>query len=359
MKLTVPLYRACVVGLAMFMALTFTALEPHVVGQQSTSRIDRAFVRETVESVASVVTREYFDVSVGARVDASLRQWLSEGRYANAETLESLAAMLTSDLLAATQDKHLAVSVVPAASVAPPPSQTSDASRELGARRSNFGIQRVEVLAGNVGYLNVTAFYRPEEARNAISNAMRFLQYTDALILDMRSNSGGSADTAALLASYLFATAKLPLFEIIPRSGQEGRWYATESPPLPGRNGTRLVYVLTAERTFSAGEGFAFILQERRRAEVIGERTAGAANPGRPYAVSAGLELTVPNGQVRAAVSGRNWEGVGVIPDVRVTASDALRVGHIRALRGLLQQAPSGLWHEALKRQIAALEERR
>lgn len=299
MKLTVPLYRACVVGLAMFMALTFTALEPHVVGQQSTSRIDRAVVRETVESVASVVIREYFDVSVGARVGASLRQWLYEGRYANAETLESLAAMLTRDLLAATQDKHLA------------------------------------------------------------ANAMRFLQYTDALILDMRSNSGGSADTAALLASYLFATAKLPLFEIIPRSGQEGRWYATESPPLPGRNGTRPVYVLTAERTFSAGEGFAFILQERRRAEVIGERTAGAANPGRPYAVSAGLELTVPNGQVRAAVSGRNWEGVGVIPDVSVTASDALRVGHIRALRGLLQQAPSGLWHEALKRQIAALEERR
>lgn len=193
MKLTVPLYRACVVGLAMFMALTFTALEPHVVGQQSTSRIDRAVVRETVESVASVVIREYFDVSVGARVDASLRQWLYEGRYANAETLESLAAMLTRD----------------------------------------------------------------------------------------------------------------------------------------------------------------------SRAEVIGERTAGAANPGRPYAVSAGLELTVPNGQVRAAVSGRNWEGVGVIPDLSVTASDALRVGHIRALRGLLQQAPSGLWHEALKRQIAALEERR
>lgn len=184
---------------------------------------------------------------------------------------------------------------------------------------------------------------------------MRTLRYTDALILDMRSNSGGSPDSAALLASYFFDAADLPLFEIIPRSGN-GRRYATESPGLPERNETRPVYVLTAERTFSAGEGLAYILQERHRAEVVGERTAGAANPGRPYPVSARLEVTVPNGQVRTAVTRGNWEGAGVIPDVRATGSDALRVGHIRALRDLLKQAPAGPWHDTLKRHLDALE---
>jgi C-terminal processing protease CtpA/Prc len=356
MKLASPFRRGRIVGLNISLALTFAALDGQVIAQQSVSRIDREFIRETVESLASVVNREYFDAGVGARVDASLRQWLSQGRYADAETLESLAGMLTRDLLATTQDKHLAVTVVPDASPGPAPSQASDASRELGARRANFGIQRVEILAGNVGYLNVTAFYRPEEARDAISAAMRTLRYTDALILDMRSNSGGSPDTTALLASYLFDAADLTLFEIIPRSGNAGRRYATASPGLPERNETRPVYVLTAERTFSAGEGFAFILQERRRAEVVGEGTAGAANPGRPYPLSVRLEVTVPNGQVRTAVTGRNWEGAGVIPDVRVTGSDALRVGHIRALRGLLKQAPSGPWHDTLKRHLDGLE---
>jgi len=356
MKLASPLSRGRIVGLAISIALTFAALDGQVVAQQSASRIDREFIRETVESLASVVNREYFDPRVGARVGASLRQWLSQGRYADAETLESLAGMLTRDLLATTQDKHLAVTVVPDASPGPAPSQAPDASRELGARRANFGIQRVEILAGNVGYLNVTAFYRPEEARDAISAAMRTLRYTDALILDMRSNGGGSPDTASLLASYLFDAADLPLFEIIPRSGNAGRRYATESPGLPERNEKRPVYVLTAERTFSAGEGFAFILQERRRAEVVGERTAGAANPGRRYPVSVRLEVTVPNGQVRTAVTGRNWEGAGVIPDVRVPGSDALRVGHIRALRDLLKQAPGGPWHDTLKRHLDALE---
>jgi hypothetical protein len=211
------LSRGRILGLAISIGLTFAALDRHVVARQAANRLDREVIRETVESLASVVNREYFDPVVGARVATSLEQWLSQGRYA-------------------------------------------------------------------------------------------------------------------------------------------GRRYATESPGVPDRNETRPVYVLTAERTFSAGEGFAFLLQERRRAEVIGEATAGAANPGRPYPVGVRLEVTVPNGHVRTAVTGRNWEGAGVIPDVRVAGSDALRVGHIRALRELLKQAPSGPWHDALKRHVDALE---
>jgi C-terminal processing protease CtpA/Prc len=211
------------------------------------------------------------------------------------------------------------------------------------------------VLAGNVGYLNVTSFYRLEEARDVISAAMRLLRSADALILDMRGNSGGSPGTVALLASHLFDTPGLPLFEIVPRAGS-GVQYTTFEPGVPERNGTRPAYVLTSEHTFSAGEGFAFILQERRRADVIGEPTAGAANPGRPYPVNPRLEVTVPNGQVRTAVTGRNWEGDGVMPDVTVPADDALRSAHMLALRELLKHVASGPWHETLKRQLAALE---
>lgn len=225
----------------------------------------------------------------------------------------------------------------------------------MRARRTNFGVQRVEVLAGNVGYLNLTWFYRLEEAREVISSAMQLLESADALILDMRENSGGSPETVALLASYLFDAPGLPLFEIVPRSGS-GDQYNTLEPGVPERNGTRPVYVLTSRRTFSAGEGFAFILQERRRIAVVGEPTLGAANPGRSYPVSPRLEVMVPNSQVRTAMTGRNWEGVGVMPDMAVPAGDALRRAHIHALRELLRNAQSGPWQETLKRQLAALE---
>ena len=68
---------------------------------------------------------------------------------------------------------------------------------------------------------------------------------------------------------------------------------------------------------------------------MIGEQTAGGANPGRPYPINTHLSVTVPNGQVQMALSGTNWEGTGVTPDVSVEAVDALRVAHTRALEQL------------------------
>jgi hypothetical protein len=316
--------------------------------------LDRELVQETVTSLSQVVQREYVDAEAAARADASLRQWLAEDRYAAAQTPDALAGMLTRDLFELTRDKHLSVAVVPER--ASMPTTQSDESRETRARRSNFGVKRVEILAGNVGYLNITQFERLAQARDAISAAMRMLRHADALIVDLRGNGGGSPDTVASVASYFFDAPGVALFEIVLRSGEGGTKYRTETAPLPERNGRRPVYLLTSAGTFSAGEGFAFILQERRRAQVVGETTAGAANPGRPYPLNARFEVTVPNGRVRSAVSGGNWEGVGVTPDVKTTATEALRVAHARALRDLIELAPSGSWRDTLHRELKILD---
>jgi C-terminal processing protease CtpA/Prc len=244
--------------------------------------------------------------------------------------------------------------LTPASSSAAP---SAPEDRQVRGRRSNYGIQRIEVLAGNVGYMNLTAFFRPEEARDALVAAMALLRSADALILDMRENGGGSPDTVAFLSSYFFETSNLPLFDIASRQGDVRR-YETTHPPVPHRNGARPMYVLTGRGTFSAGEGIAFILQERKRATVIGEQTAGAANPGRPYAAGPFLEVTVPNGQVRTAVTGRNWEGAGVTPDVVAPAQDALRVAHTQGLRDLLKAGGSDPWQDLLRRELEKLTTR-
>jgi C-terminal processing protease CtpA/Prc len=88
---------------------------------------------------------------------------------------------------------------------------------------------------------------------------------------------------------------------------------------------------------------------------VIGERTPGAANPGRRYPVNALFEVTVPNGTLRSAVTGRNWEGTGVTPDIIVPESDALRLAHSRALQRLIAAA-EGDWRIRLERELKALD---
>lgn len=325
--------------------------------QVSTPAVDPATVQSTVQSLATVVNREYFDPAVAARVAAALIERLAQGRYADIRAAEPLAQALTRDLLEITRDRHLAVAVVPepGAPVAGAQRPAEEPSREVTGRRTNFGVQRVEILPGNVGYLNMTVFFRPDEARDTLAAAMRALRHADALILDMRTNAGGSPETAALLASYLFDAPGQPLFDIVDRSGAH-RTYSTEASPVPERNGLRPVYILTSARTFSAGEGIAFILQERRRVEVVGDRTAGAANPGRSYPVNARFAVTVPNGQVRTAATGRNWEGTGVVPDIPAAADGALRVAHVHALRRLVEQSPTGAWRDTLVRELGTLE---
>jgi hypothetical protein len=344
-----------IAGFGIAFAFVVAALCCNLFGQRPASRVDPEYVRKTVESLATVVQREYFDPEVAVRVNTTLKDRLAQGRYADVPTLKSLANMLTRDLFAVTSDKHLAVAVVQKAASTTTSAKPSGPSRQERGKRSNFGVQRVEILAGNVGYLNLTAFYRPEEARATLSAAMRTLRHADAFILDMRANGGGSPGTVSLLASYFFDAPELPLFKIVGRSGKASP-YRTEKTPLPERNESRPLYLLTSARTFSAGEGIAFILQERHRAEIIGERTAGAANPGRPYPVNSRFEVTVPTGKVVAAVTGRNWEGSGVKPDVPVSASDALRVAHTRALRKLLSQTRTGPRHDTLKRHLKAIE---
>src|SRR5262249_23320063 len=148
--------------------------------------------------------------------DAGLRQSLSQGRYNGIATRETLARTLTTDLLALGGDQHLFVTAVPDVGAASAQAQ-SDEARALAGKRSNFGVNQVEILPGNIGYLDFTSFYRPDEARDAIDAAMRFLKNTDALIVDLRNNTGGSPETVTIVAGYFFDTPGLPLFDITRR----------------------------------------------------------------------------------------------------------------------------------------------
>ena len=318
--------------------------------------LDAAFVKATVESLGATISREYFDPTIGSEVDAALRRSLADGGYAGAADDAALATLVNRDLYAATRDKHLVVEArldIPAQRERSA-SQAGEA-RALGVRRTNAGVRRVEILPGNVGYVELTNFFRPEEAGEAIATAMKTLSHADALIVDMRSNGGGSPWTVALLVSYVLEPG-VPLYDIVHRAPDEPDHYATVT--VASRDVKRPVYVLTSTRTFSGGEGFAFLLQERRRAEIIGEVTAGAANAGRPYRINARFSVTIPNGQVRSAVGGGNWEGAGVTPDVKTCAADALNVAHARALRGLIDRELPGPWRDTLERALKGVEAR-
>jgi hypothetical protein len=184
--------------------------------------IDTAFIRSTVERLGAVIAREHFDAEIGHRVERALRERAARGDYDRETELEGVATALTRTLVELTGDKHLALMVSVGAAEPAPPGPTA---RPRCSRPCGFA--PVEVLDGNIGYVNVSFFFRPEEAYESVADAMHTVRDTKALIFDMRPNGGGSPGTVALLVSYLVDRPGMPLFEMVERSGEVTR-FATE-----------------------------------------------------------------------------------------------------------------------------------
>jgi hypothetical protein len=251
-----------------------------------------------------------------------LEERLEAKSYDTIADADELARVLTGDLRAVAQDKHLNVRYrSPSSLAAPPPA---------GAY-TDTGIRKVEVLDGNIGYLQLEGVSRLEIAQRAVEGAFAMLQGTDALIIDNRDNTGGDPRTVAWYVSHLSEGSPVVVSETHARDDARVKKIATTNVGARSYGKDRPVYVLTSPRTFSAGENLTYTLQALGRATVIGELTAGGAHPTRRVSLGHGFIVGIPFAETISAITGTNWEGVGVKPDVPVPAELALEEAERRA----------------------------
>ena len=98
--------------------------------------------------------------------------------------------------------------------------------------------------------------------------------------------------------------------------------------------------MLTSAGTFSAAERFTYDLKTLKRATIVGETTGGAAHAAKKVAIKGyPLAVSVPFGRAVNPITGGNWEGTGVTPDVAAPAAEALTVAHSRALAAIAEKA--------------------
>jgi hypothetical protein len=206
-------------------------------------------------------------------------------------------------------------------------------------RRTNYGFRRAELLEGNVGRLDITRFENLDVSRRAAIAAMELVANTDALIIDLRNNPGGTGNSVRFLASYFFPkpTALLTQYD-----RETGETRTSQSlAKVPGRRLPDLpLFLLAGPGTGSAAEAFAFVLQETGRAVVVGERTQGAAQGGGWVPAGDAFVVFIPNFRAISPRTGRNWERTGVQPDLPATSENALAVAHLRAVSLIEQKEP-------------------
>ncbi|MBS0418645.1 MAG: S41 family peptidase [Proteobacteria bacterium] len=272
-----------------------------------------------VERVARLFNDLYVYPDVGKNVSDALRKRRARGEYRDIIDAEDFAKKLSGDLRDVSHDKHAEVRF----SYLVQPPQVPNDSKRLAA--INCGFETAEHLPNNVGYLKFNMFADPQVCSQTASAAMTFLADSDALIIDLRDNNGGSGAMVEFIASYLFA-GRTHLNDIYrrPENVTAQSWTL---PNVPGRRFIgRPVYVLTSKRTFSAAEDLADALKSRKRATLVGDVTGGGAHPVDVKPLDDHFTVIVPTGRSIDSITGGDWEGVGVQPDVLVEAAHALEV---------------------------------
>ena len=302
----------------------------------SSPLMDAKMRGDTVERIAEVLEESYVFAEVGSRMAGALRTNLSAGQYADLDRAPALARRLTRDLRDICHDRHLRV----VAGHFPRQSDSDvDESDDWWAksRWENYGFERAERLAGNVGYLKLNEFNSSDDAMKTAAAAMNFLSNCSALIFDLRDNGGGSPEMIAFLSGYLFEKS-VHLNSFYNRKEDEATetWSRTDVPGLRFGS-TKPVYVLTSHHTFSAAEEFTYNLKHLKRATIVGETTGGGAHPIFRQRINDVISMTVPYARAINPITKTNWEGTGVLPDVKASARRALAVAHEVALEKLIE----------------------
>ena len=306
--------------------------------------IDAATRRAVVDTLCDRVERHYVFPEKAREVTRAIRRRMSRHEYDRITSAMEFRDSLTAHMQAVAHDLHLRVHYrhepIPVQKDdGPPPPDELKRIRDFNRVR-NYGFERAERLPGNVGYLDLRQFSGDSDAYPTAVAAMNFLANTDAVIIDLRRNGGGHpAMIATILTYFVEPDARLLFNTFYARETNEIEQYHT-SPYVPGpRLAGKPLYVLTSRRTGSAAEEFAYDVQTHRLGTLVGEVSAGGANPGGMYRLDEHFAAFIATGRAINPVTKTNWEGVGVRPDSLAKAGEALRAAHQMALRKLIDGA--------------------
>ena len=317
-----------------------------VAGDPSLLKITEDMRGEIIDSISQALNEIYVFPEVAKKMEKTMRDNLKKGKYKDTETIDEFAEMLSRDLLDISHDKHLRVRyMTPEEAAEPERMSQEDVSdediakqREMQRRRaaaSNFGFKKLEILPGNIGYLKLDGFNDAEFAGPTAVAAMNFLANCEAIIFDLRENGGGSPSMIQLLTSYFLEEPTHINSFYVRAEDSINQFWTLPYVPGPKMTGTDL-YVLTSNYTFSAAEEFTYNMKNLKRATIVGETTGGGAHPvTRGVFPNLNIAMSLPFGRAINPISGTNWEGTGVTPDIETSRDNALTAAHLEALKTL------------------------
>lgn len=296
--------------------------EDNTKTQAGDPALDSATRHRIVTNLIASLKQHYDDPAVAERAAAKLLSHEQKGDYNGVASAADFAQRLTSDLWQATDDNDLEMVFTrrtipdrPRNPIPPPPPAYAAEMQRL-----NCTFEKVELLPHNIGYVKLNSFPHPSVCQKAATEALAKVNNADTLIFDLRDNRGGFPDMVKLIASYLFDHPEY-LYSPIDNTTKDS-W--TNSPVVGSNLMHKPVFVLTSSHTISAAEEFTFNLKMLKRATIIGETTAGGAHAASLHPIGDNLYLGTVDVRPINPYSKHDWNQIGIDPDVKVSAAEAL-----------------------------------
>ena len=325
----------------------------NATAQNRPSPISEQEKKKIIEQVNNLLIDEYIFPEVAKKTTNGLIANLKNGVYKSLTDPMEFANNLTMDLRKLSNDNHFIIEFDPEWINESKKTVTKKDSLEFLNRdiaefkKQNFAFKEIKILDGNIGYLKLIGFCPTSYAGETAVAALSFLQNTDAIIIDLRENGGGSSDMVQLISSYFFSEQPQVFVEYFTRKGNlTERDYNLQY--LPGKRMVdKNLYILTSHSTFSAAESFTYIMKNRNRAVIIGETTGGGANPVSRKATNENFTIRIPTSKVIDPITKTDWETVGIKPDFEVPLNEAIQIAQIKAIEKLATSTPDNrqyLW---------------
>lgn len=322
--------------------------------------LSTAATKTLIDSLTNQIIKYYVIKDAAIKINSYLKKRYKEGHYNNIKDPHALAGALTSDILFINRDEHFHLEYNPKmanellGNIEDVPKMVAEKLRL--EKEKNFGFKKVEILNGNIGYLELSGFSRLNSYSKATADAaLKLLSNARAIVIDLRYGIGGSPDMVNHIISHFFKTPT-HVADIYIRSENTTLPYWTVPDSSYGALTEIPIYILTSYKTFSAAEGLSYELQCLKRATIVGEVTRGGAHTVTYRPLSSGFVCDIPFGRATSPVTKRNWEKTGVNPDIKVSAERALEIAESKIFEDAFNKAKDSSELKSLKWQFDLIQ---
>ena len=169
--------------------------------------ISEAYKQQAIEKLSQLMNDFYVFPEVAKSTEVHLKKQLEDGYYVQFKDDDAFADALTKSVQSINKDKHMRIrkNKPYAAPENSPERMVEERIDQINrSRSSNSGFHTVKVMEGNVGYLDLRGFAGLENGKAVADAYMKLMSRTDAIIIDLSKNGGGSPAMVQYLCSFFF-----------------------------------------------------------------------------------------------------------------------------------------------------------